>query len=180
MTRKTILAAGLILLGAAVFVAADQATPPGDVPWFDLENCAFCKFLTKDPQLMHNMKWDTRDLTNGAAVITVVKPEFRKSYMEANKGMEALAKKMETGEVNPMEVPMCGSCQHYGKLMEMGAKFESVQSDLADLVLITSDKPEVVTEIKTYAQRNRDEMAKMEKMEKSEKAPKPEKEKKPQ
>jgi hypothetical protein len=165
MTR-TFLAAGVLLLAAAVFVAADQEGAPGEVAWFDLENCDFCKHLTKDPQLMQNMKWEHHDIANGAVTITVVKPEFRKSYMEAGTAMEALAKKMETGAVNPADVKMCGSCQGYGKLMMMGAKIEYVKSELADLVLMTSDKPEVVKEIKAYSQRNRDEMVKWEKMEK--------------
>lgn len=173
--KTVILAVGLLLLGTAVFVGADQAPAPGEAPWFDLENCAFCKHLTKEPQLMHNMKWEHHDLSNGAVTITVVKPQFRAAYMEAGTAMEDLAKKMETGEVNPADVRMCGSCQYYGKLMMMGAKFEYVQSDLADLVLITSDKPEVVKEIKVYAQRNRDEMAKWEKAGKPEKSETPEK-----
>jgi ABC-type sugar transport system ATPase subunit len=76
--------------------------------------------------------------------------------------LKGVAKKMQAGELNMAEVTMCGHCQAYGKLMMMGAKSEYVQSDLADIVLLTSDNPETVKEIKAFAQRNRDEMAKME------------------
>jgi hypothetical protein len=164
-----ILVAGLLILGAAVFAAADQGAAPGEEMWFDLENCAFCKHLSKDPQLMQNMMWEHHDISNGAVTIVVVNPGGRKAYMEAEAGMAELSKKMETGEINPADVPMCGHCKHYGKLMEMGAKIESVQSKLADVTIMTSDKPEVVAEIKTFAQRNRDEMAKMEMPEKAQK-----------
>ena len=89
--------------------------------------------------------------------------------MEAGTAMEALAKKMETGAVNPADVKMCGSCQGYGKLMMMGAKMEHVQGTFADVTLMTSDNPEMAKEIKAFAQRNRDEMAKMTEAEKTEK-----------
>ncbi len=169
MTRTTILVAGLLFLGAALLVAAAQATEPGEAMWFDLENCAFCKHLSKDPQLMNNMKWEHHDISNGAVTITVVKPEFKKAYLEAQTAMMDVGKKMQTGELKMADVKMCGHCQTYGKLMQMGAKMEHVQSELAEIVIMTSDNPEVVKEIKGFAQRNRDEMAKMEQAEKAEK-----------
>jgi len=70
--------------------------------------------------------------------------------------------RIEKGEVKPEEVPMCGHCQHYGKLMDAGAKFEYVPGEAAEVIVMWSDKPEVVTQIKEFAQRNRDELAKME------------------
>ena len=170
MTRTTILAIALLFVGTALLVAADQAKEPGEAMWFDLENCAFCKHLTKDPQLMQNMSWEHHDISNGVVTITVVKPEFKKAYKEAEAAMMELGKKMEAGEVNPAEVKMCGHCQHYGKLVAMGAKMEHVQGKYADVTLMTSDKPELVKEIKGFAQRNRDEMAKMEKKEKPKKS----------
>jgi len=62
---------------------------------------------------------------------------------------------------------LCGSCQAYGKLMMSGAKIESVKGSVADVTIMTSDKPELVAEIKAFAQKNRDEMVKMEKAEKA-------------
>jgi hypothetical protein len=56
---------------------------------------------------------------------------------------------------------MCGSCEYYGKMMQAGAKFEYVPTKTGVIVLVTSDKPEVVDMIKKDAQRNREEMAKM-------------------
>jgi len=169
MTKNAFLAVGLLFLGAALVASAVHATEPGEALWFDMENCAFCKNLSKDPQLMKNMSWEHHDISNGVATITVVKPEFKKSYLEAQAAMMDVGKKMQSGELKMADVKMCGHCQNYGKLMMMGAKMEHVQGTFADVTLMTSDNPEMVKEIKAFAQRNRDEMAKMEQAEKAEK-----------
>lgn len=173
MTKTTFLAVGLLFLGMAVFASADQEAAPGEAKWFDMETCAFCKHLAKDPQLMNNMKWEHHDISNGAVTISVVKPEFKKSYSEAQAAMMDVGKKMQAGELNMADVKMCGHCQNYGKLTAMGAKMEHVQGEFAEVVIMTSDKPEVVKEIQGFAQRNRDEMAKMEKAKKAEAPAKP-------
>ncbi len=140
---------------------------PGESAWFDMQGCAFCKNLVKDPALMKNMTWEHYDISNGVVTITTVKPEARKSYIEARTAMMEIGKKLETGQLTMDKVPMCGHCQAYGKLMMMGAKMEWVEGSQADVTMMTSDKPEVVKEIKAFAQKNRDEMAKMEQAEKA-------------
>lgn len=170
MFKTTVAAIALLLLGAAFLAAGEQAEKTGEMGWFDLQNCAFCKHLAKDPHLMENVKWEHHDISNGVVTITVVAPEYKKAYMEAETAMMDLGKKMETGEVNPMEVPMCGHCQTWGKLIMMGSKVDHVAGELAEVVIMTSDKPELVAEIKAFAQKNREEMAKWEKMEKPKKS----------
>jgi hypothetical protein len=162
--KSTLMAAALVAFVAAMLPVAAQS---GDAAWFDMQGCAFCKNLVKDPELLKNMSWEHHDIANGALSITVVKPEFKKSYLEAQAAMMEVGKKLQSGELKPEQAPMCGHCQAYGKLMQMGVKMEYVQGAAADVVLMTSDKPEVVKEIKSFAQRNREELAKMEQAEKA-------------
>lgn len=166
--KKTVLfAVTAILFASLTLLNGVGNAGPGESAWFDMQGCAFCKNLVKDPALMKNMTWEHYDISNGAVVITTVKPESKKSYVEAKTAMMDIGKKLETGQLTMDKVPMCGHCQAYGKLMMMGAKMESVEGSQADVTILTSDKPEVVKEIKAFAQRNRDEVAKMEQAEKA-------------
>jgi hypothetical protein len=137
------------------------AGPQGEAAWFDLENCAFCKHMTEDPHLMDHVHWETHPIEIGAVTITRVDPEYRASYEAAVKGMEKLGQKMMSGEVNPMTVEMCGHCQTWGQLMMMGTKTEIIDSELAEVVVMTADDPDLVAKIQEYARRNAAEMAKM-------------------
>lgn len=159
--KKTVsLALVLVLIAALGVVAQDKkAETPTNVKWFDPANCEFCKNLVENPELLKNMTHDYHDINNGAVAITTVKPEYRDAYNKAMAAMMTLAKDMEDGKRNPMEVKMDGQCQAYGMLMMAGAKVEYVQSEPADLMVMTSDNPETVKKIHEFAERNRAEMA---------------------
>jgi hypothetical protein len=167
MKKTVFIAAAAILFATVALLQGVGNAGAGESAWFDMEGCAFCKNLVKDPHLMENMTWEHHDISNGVVTITTVKPESRKSYIEAKTAMMDVGKKLETGQLTMDKVPMCGHCQTYGKLMMMGVKMESVEGSQADVIIMTSDKPEVVKEIKAFAQKNRDEMAKMEQAEKA-------------
>ena len=169
MKKVTLLAVLVLSVGLAVAAFAQEAAKEAvETPWFDMENCAFCKHLMKDPKLLENMAWEHHDVSSGLLCITTVKPECQKSYQEAMGAMMDLGQKLDKGEVDIKDIKMCGSCQHWGMLEEMGAKFEHVQGKGADIMLMTSDKPEVVKKIKEYGQRSREELAKMEEAKKAE------------
>ncbi len=145
-----ILMGGLLLLAIAV-VAEEEG------PWFDMENCGFCKNLMTDPNLMPNMTWEHHMITNGMISVTTVKPEYMESFNNAMKGMEEVAAKMQKGE----QVPMCNYCKAYGELMMAGVVIDYVMTQHGSVVIMTSDKPEVVEKIKKYGQRTIDEYNKM-------------------
>lgn len=158
MKRRILyLSAVAVLLVSITLFAADEK------PWFDMKNCDFCVHLTKDPHLLDNMCWNHYDISNGVMNVTTVKPEFKESYLKAQKAMEELGDAMMKGKT---DVKMCGSCEFYGKLIQMGAKFEMVETDASYILLITSDNPKTIEAIKEYGKRNRDEMAKMKTKEK--------------
>jgi hypothetical protein len=98
------------------------------------------------------MSWELHDISNGALALTVVKPEAEHSYQEAMDAMEKLGAEMAQGKT---DVKMCASCEHFVKMTMSGAKFEHVHTCAGDVVLITSDKPEVLSMIREYAERSR-------------------------
>lgn len=160
MKKALCLALLFVMIAVIGAVAEDMKADMGGPKWFDMEDCEFCKHLMDDPHLMEHMTWEWHDISNGAMSIATVEPEYRESYMKAMGAMETLAKEMETGKRNPMEVKMCGQCQAYGMLVMGGAKAEYVQSAAADVSLITSNDEAMVKKIHDYAERNRTELAK--------------------
>ena len=129
--------------------------------WFDLENCQFCKNLLKDPELLPHMTWESHNIEGGMIQIATVDPAHAASYAKCNQAMEKLGSSMMDGTVNPMTVKMCGSCTEFGQLMMAGVKMEKVDGDAADVTVITSADPALVTRIHQYCDRNNKEMALM-------------------
>lgn len=160
--KKVTLLAVLVLAVGLMAYAGEEA------PWFDMENCAFCSNLMKDPQLMDHMTSEHHDIANGILTVTTVDPEFKEPYKEAMVAMEKLAGDMEAGKVKMAELKLCGSCQQYGALEMAGAKMEYIFAGPCDIFLMTSDDPEVVKKIQEYGHRNQEEMAKMEAAKKAE------------
>lgn len=162
--KKTLFVTLFVMALSAVAMAGPEtgaSAGAGDTPWFDLENCAFCKNLMQDPELMDHMSWETHEISNGAMIITTVDPGYEASYEKACAAMEGLGEKMMSGEVNPMSVKVCGHCRTWGQLMMAGVKTEVVKGDQAEVTLMTGDTPELVAQIHEYAERNEEEMARM-------------------
>lgn len=135
-----------------------------DKPWFDMENCAFCKNLSAQPGLMdHLTKWEHHNVKNGSVSITVVDEAYLPAYKKAMMMMGETGKKMQAGE----KLPMCGMCEAYGGLKMKGVQMEEVGSDNVFISLMYSDDPEVINEIHAMTDRTNDEMMKMEEMKKS-------------
>lgn len=151
MRRLSILAIFVAILVTAAMAGDEQ-------PWFDLKNCAFCKNLTIDPQLMNHMKWEHYNISNGSITITQVEPQYQESYLKAQQAMQKVAEDLAQGK----SVKLCGHCQAYGGLMMAGAKVEYVKSSVGDLELMTSNDPDLIKKIHAFTDRNQEELAKME------------------
>jgi len=149
MKRTALLMVGLLFAGLTV-VSAGEGT---EAKWFDMKNCAFCKNVMAEKGLLENMKWRNYNITHGMVTVTTVTPEYKDAYMRANKAMEELGTKMMTGGVDPTTVTMCGHCQAYGGFMQKGVTFDYVQADVGDIVVMTSDSPEMVAEIQRYSKK---------------------------
>jgi hypothetical protein len=145
-----------LIIAVAVIALAAIAVAGEKKPWIDMENCDFCKCLTKDPDLLDNMTWEYHDIDNGVLSITTVEPESKEAYLQAQKEMEELAMSMSTGKT---QVTMCDHCHNYGKLMMAGARIEMIEAGAGYIMLVTSDDPEVIKMIHEFGQRNREFLA---------------------
>lgn len=151
--RHFIIVALAVMLMSLTAVAEEK-------PWFDMENCAFCKNLMTDPHLMDNITWEQYHISNGILVVTTVAPEYEESFEKAMKAMEKLGNDMMEGKVT--DVVTCGHCDFYGMLMASGAKFENFKTKAGYIDLIISDNPEILAKIKEYAANNDKAMAEWE------------------
>lgn len=145
-----------VMLLIAVTAVGDEK------PWIDLDKCVFCQQLTKHDRLLDHMTCEHHEISNGHLMATVVDPEFRPAYVEAQKAMEQIGMDMAQGKIDPTKVYMCGSCEAYGNLLMSGAIIEHIPTKFGDIVLVTSDDPAVMKKIKAYGRRWTEEMAKME------------------
>ncbi len=154
---------GLVVISVAMLSFSPSAAQ--DKPWFDMENCAFCKNLLAEEGLMdHITKWEHHNVHNGSLSITVVDKEHLEAYKRAMHNMELVAEKLKQGE----KLQMCGMCEAYGQVMQMGSKWEDVESDNIFVSLWYSGDPDVVARIHAVTNTTNDEMKKMQEAMKAE------------
>ena len=151
-----VLAAGLVV-GSFVWAADhnhDHATA-----WFDVEHCDICRPLGSDQELMMHTKWETHDIKNGMMMIASTTPAMSGKLHDSFKKLHMNAEKVMSGGSEPH---LCGFCQSYGKLLEAGAKEETVDTAFGNVTLLTAENPQTVKMIHEHAARSREETKKME------------------
>ncbi len=155
MKKTLVLTAGLIALVCAMAVAEEP-------PWFDMENCVFCKHITAEKGLMEHMNSTYYKHSKGVLSVTTVDKDYREALNRASKAMSAQGEKMMAsmgkGEPPPY---MCGHCTAYGGFIMAGVMPEIYNTDQGEITLWMSDKPELVEKLHTFAQRSMDEREKM-------------------
>lgn len=150
--KKTMTTTMVILaMASAVAMAAPIDT------WFDLDNCAMCKNLSADQELFDNMQWENRLFANGLVEITTVPAKYEERFQKLMSTMEATGQKMMAVE----QLPMCGMCMSYGKLMMAGATMDQMTAGENHLTVISSRDPKVIEMIRMHGQKTIDEHAKM-------------------
>ena len=163
MSRTLIALSLVLLLVASVSVAGDNAKTT-ELGWFDMQHCDMCKNMS--PELLSSMSWAQYPISNGVISVTTVKEDALPAYQKAHMDMVAVQHKIQAGE----PVTLCGSCTALTNCMMHGAHYEDVATKNGDIAVITSDDPDVVTELKAWAEKNKDEMGKMMKKEMKEKS----------
>lgn len=154
MCRKAVT---LLVFTAILIVFFSMLSAQDEKPWFDLQNCEFCKNLMTDPQLLNNTDWEHHKIDNGLVTVTTVKDEYMPSYLEAIAHMNEVGERLMKGE----KVYMCGMCEAMGALMQKGIKWETIMTNHGAVEIMTSDDPELVKEIHAFADKTDAEMAKM-------------------
>jgi len=144
----------LLITIAVVFLFSFSAAD--EKPWFDMEHCGFCKILTEYEGLLDNMTWDHYEISNGIVTISTVSEDYREAFDEVGTRMKEVGDKVLRGE----EVPLCGMCSAMGQFFSQGVKYEQVKTKNGDFSIMTSDKPEVVEEMKKWTRRTNEEMEK--------------------
>lgn len=80
-------------------------------------------------------------------------------YGRVQKKMDSLGFEL----MQATEMPyMCGHCMAYGEFLMAGVVPDHVRSTFGEIVVWTSDQPEMVKKLHAFAQRSIDECAKME------------------
>lgn len=146
--KKAILASVVLMLFATSAPAEE---------WFDMAECEICKPMASNMHLMSAIKWETHMLPNGFLSITVIPAEHEKTMEKAHHEMEHAIKRAQDGE----EMKLCGHCQSWGELMDMGANRQELDTVGGKITLLTSDDGEVVKKIQAHAQKSLDEFKKM-------------------
>lgn len=140
----------LATLTAGLALAADAE------PWFDLENCGMCRNLTTDPELFQTMLWETKLFANGLIEVTTVPAAYEERFGKLMKDMEASGARLMAGE----QMPLCGMCRSYGKMMMAGASIEHMQVGEAHISVISSRDPAAVEMIQQHGRTTIEEMKK--------------------
>jgi hypothetical protein len=156
MGKRSILirVALVVVLAAGVLVAGDQGQA-----WFDLEGCSMCKNFAAEPGLMEHIEWENHMISDGVMTVSIVDEEYRDAMKRAEKNMAAVGEKLAAGE----QLPLCGFCTSYGKLVMAGVKIEQVDTDFGAVVLMTSSDPKVVEMIQAHARHTDEEYEKIKK-----------------
>ncbi len=160
MIRTSLLSLAICLLLATSLVAQEKkAAPPkqdskvvpasheADVAWFDLEHCPICKCMSSQKGLMESMKWETHVIDNGMISVSTIPADKKEAMAKCKKEMTAVLDKLKSGE----KMELCGFCNSYGALVELGAKAQEIDTENGMISLLTSDKPEVVKKIQEHA-----------------------------
>lgn len=147
--KKSLVAAICVALVSTACVQAQEEQTQTSLKWFDMENCKICKNMSNEKGLMENVKWEAYLIDNGMMSIAVVPENMRVSMDKAQVAMKATAKKLESGE----SINLCGFCQSYGELLMAGAKMKEMKTIGGDVMLITSDNPEIVEKIHAHTKK---------------------------
>jgi hypothetical protein len=146
-----------IMVSVALLVVAALTCPASADDWFDLENCAVCKHLAAEKDLLKNTHWETYKIGNGMLTVMVIQDEYKPKMQNAHRKMEEVIARLQQG----VTMPLCGFCNSYGELMRVGAKQEKIETSVGKIGLLTSDDPAVVSKIHQHADRTIQEYKKM-------------------
>lgn len=158
----------LIPLLLPLFLSASvhaQAPAGKEIPWFDTKQCAFCKNFAEPEGLAETTACETFKIDNGMLMVAFVPDHLQEAMKKANEGIQDTVKELESGKL----VPMCGFCMQIGMLMQKGVKMQKVGGGHSEVSLFTSEDPETVKLIHTFADRVIKETAAMKARQKGDK-----------
>src|SRR5262249_17885892 len=112
----------VLALAVAVVFACPVPVPAAEDPWFDLEKCAFCKEIAKQPGLIEHMKTEYHDTKNGIISVTYIDKSHEPAFSKAQAGMGQVVADKMAGK----PVVTCKHCGAIGDFYAMGLMPESI------------------------------------------------------
>lgn len=153
-------ACAAMVLALAVVAVAGEDKVKADKPWFDLENCSFCREFSKQPGLLEHSHSEYHNLKNGVISVFYVDPGFDDELAAAMTGMNAVAANM--GPDKPMPA-MCEHCAVYGGLRSNPlVQMEDIQSGDRYISVMTSSDAATVAQLQAFGKKNNEEQKKFE------------------
>ncbi|HEY6565739.1 MAG TPA: hypothetical protein VIY86_14720, partial [Pirellulaceae bacterium] len=137
--------------------AGAQETATEEMPWFDVEHCAFCKNMAEQEGLLEATQCETHKISDGMIMVSLFPDEFKEASRRANEAMQQTASQLQSGQ----PLPVCGFCQQIGSMMAQGVTIQKIVGDHCELSLFTSHDPTVVKTIHAFADRVIKEIAAM-------------------
>lgn len=145
-----------ILVVAALATAEEKKT--AEKPWYDMQNCVFCKELTAQPGLMEHMKHDYHNVSTGTISVLQVDASHMDAFKKAMVGMQSVAGKMEQGKMPYM----CQHCEMMGSLMmNSNIKIDQIETNFGSLTVYATQDSATMAMLHEFATRSNEEGKKM-------------------
>ncbi len=166
MKKSILTLAALMVIAIAALTTAEEKKM-AEKPWFDMQNCVFCKELTAQPGLMEHMRHDYHNVSTGTISVLQVDASHMDSFKKAMIGMQTAASKMD-----PAKMPfMCQHCEKLGGLMmNSKIKIDQIETNFGSLTVYATQDSATMAMLHEFATRSNDEgkkmMAEMKKAEK--------------
>lgn len=148
---------GMILFVLAGLAATLALAQTAEKPWFDMENCAFCKEIAKQPGLMEHMSHEYHNISTGIVSVSYIDGDYKGAFKKAQEGMMAVAQNMKPGQMPAM----CQHCSMIGEFMMKGVKMDEVQSKDCIIFIYSSTDSATVAQIQEFGRRSAEEGAKI-------------------
>ena len=149
MVRTSLFVSIMMIAIAGLAFAGDKTT--------DAWASADCEVCGGMYAMMDHLTVEQHNLKNGIMTITIVEDGYTDQYNKAKQQMMQAAMKLQAGE----EVELCGSCVAFGKCMQQGPTQDYVQAAAGDIMILTSDNPDLVKQLQMWVAKNNEVRAQM-------------------
>lgn len=151
MNRRMILLTVCVVLVGVVAMATD----PG--PWFDTQNCEFCKRFAAQPGLLEHMNHQYFNLHNGLFSVSHIDHDYQPAFAKAQESLKDVIKELQAGK----QVAMCRHCSTLGSFYGMGVMPDEFKSGDDIYVVYTSTDTAIVRQLQEFGKNSADALAAM-------------------
>jgi hypothetical protein len=110
--------------------------------------------MADQPELMKNTLWEHHSISNGLVSVTTVKDDYKALYNQTHQKMITAASLKRAGD----SAGLCAMCTSLSAIVAKGLKMDTINTWQGNIVIMTSDDPDVVAEIQAWGKRTMDEL----------------------